>query len=77
MTALEEKADVERQSNSADIDNTPRDSAAEGIANPTMEQHPQGDTQYNVTLKTWCVVIVSQVQASTIPASKRERSCIL
>jgi hypothetical protein len=51
MTAFEEKPDVERQSNSAETEKIPSDL--------TAEQRPQSDAQYNVTLKTWCVVTVS------------------
>ncbi|KAL5377440.1 hypothetical protein DPSP01_009778 [Paraphaeosphaeria sporulosa] len=58
MTTLEEKPDVQRQSNPADREKIPADFTTKDVEKSAIEHHPQTDIQYHVTIKTWCVVTI-------------------
>jgi hypothetical protein len=52
MALGDEKAEIERASHEVS-------KASNDIENPTGSYLPRSDEEYNVTLKTWCVVVVS------------------
>lgn len=57
MTAAEEKPEVDQQS--AEVAKTSGSLKEKDAENPMAGYIPQADEEYNVTLKTWCVVLVS------------------
>lgn len=56
MTADEEKPEIEHQS--AKVTRTSGSLKEKDAENPVQSYLPRSDEGYNVTLKTWCVVIV-------------------
>jgi hypothetical protein len=57
MAISDEKAEVDRTSHEAS--KTSNIVKEKDVENPTASYIPQSDEEYNVTLKTWCVVAVS------------------
>jgi hypothetical protein len=58
MARGDEKAEATRTSN--EIPKTSDSLKEKDAENPATAYLPQSDVEYNVTLKTWCVVVVSQ-----------------
>jgi hypothetical protein len=58
MARGDEKAEAIRTSH--EIPGTSHSLKEENVENPATAYLPQSDEEYNVTLKTWCVVVVSQ-----------------
>jgi uncharacterized lipoprotein len=58
MAISDEKAEAERTSREAS--KTSNSLKGHDAENPTGAYLPQSDEEYNVTLKTWCVVVVSK-----------------
>lgn len=59
MAVSDEKPDVDRTSNDAEVVKPPNSLKEKDAENPVESYIPQSDEEYNVTLKTWCVVMVS------------------
>lgn len=57
MAALDEKPEADHQS--AEVVKTSGSLKEKDAENPVAPYLPRSDEEYNVTLKTWCVVIVS------------------
>ena len=57
MTIGDEKAQIDRTSH--EISKTSNSLKEQDAENPMAGYLPRSDEEYNVTLKTWCVVTVS------------------
>jgi hypothetical protein len=60
---VEEKPEVDRTSADADVVVKTSDSLKEKDAENPVAHLPRSDEEYNVTLKTWCVVLVRKIQS--------------
>jgi hypothetical protein len=59
MAISDEKAEAERTSREAS-------KTSNDIENPNISYLPQSDEEYDVTSKTWCVVVVSSDQRDLV-----------
>jgi hypothetical protein len=65
MTMNDEKPSLEQRSAEAERETPEHSLKQKDEENTTATHIPHSDEEYNVTLKTWCVVLVSMFEAHT------------
>lgn len=63
MTIADEKPEVERTSREAKTSDSLKE---KDVEDPMVGYLPRSDEEYNVTMKTWCVVLVCELSPDDI-----------